>query len=76
MPENSYSLIHCPDKQAEVFDFITQSFYASPADVNELEAAVLLVSDNSSESPGADRWFIKGAFAMLKHLSRGRQEVL
>lgn len=76
MSENSYSLISCPDKQAEVFDFITQSFYADPSSVNELEASVLLASGNSSESPDADKWFIKGAFALLKYLSRGRQEVL
>lgn len=69
------SLISSLEQQKEVFDFITQSFYADPKSVNELEASVLLASDNSSATPGADRWFIKGAFALLKFLSRGEKEV-
>lgn len=69
------SLINNLEQQNEVFDFITQSFYADPKSVNELEAVVLLASDNSSESPGADRFFIKGAFALLKYLSKSKQEV-
>lgn len=75
MSDEACSLISSDaERQAEVFDFITQSFYASPADINELEAAVLLASDNSSPSPGADRCFLKGVFAYIRYLSAEKPE--
>ena len=70
------SLVESPEKQEALLGFITQSFYCDPKSVEELKATVLIASDNSSSTPDADRWFIKGAFALLKYLSKGKQEVI
>lgn len=63
------SLVRNKDAQKEVLDFITQSFYCSPDDAEELKTAVILANDNTSETPNADRWFIEGVFAVLRHLT-------
>ncbi len=76
LPFKRDSLVESLEKQEAMLSFITQSFYCDPKSVEELESAVLLASDNSSSTPNADRWFIKGAFALLKYLSKGKQEVI
>ncbi len=76
LPFKRDSLVESLEKQEALLGFITQSFYCDPASINELESAVFLASDNSSSTPNADRWFIKGAFALLKYLSKGKQEVI
>ena len=76
LPFKRDSLVESLEKQEAMLSFITQSFYCDPVSINELESAVLLASDNSSSTPNADRWFIKGAFALLKYLSKGKQEVI
>ena len=76
LPFKKDSLVESLEKQEAMLSFITQSFYCDPKSVEELKATVLIASDNSSSTPNADRWFIKGAFALLKYLSRGKQEAL
>ena len=76
LPFKRDSLVESPEKQEALLGFITQSFYCDPKSVEELKATVLIASDNSSSTPNADRWFIKGAFALLKYLSKGKQEVI
>ena len=68
------SLVESPEKQEALLSFITQSFYCDPKSVEELKCSVLIASDNSSSTPDADRWFIKGVFALLRFLSRGEKE--
>lgn len=63
------SLVQNKDAQNEVLTFIIQSFYASPKDAEELKTAVILANDNTSKTPNADRWFIEGVFAVLRHLT-------
>ena len=76
LPFKGDSLVESLEKQEALLGFITQSFYCDPKSVEELKATVLIASDNSSSTPDADRWFIKGAFALLKYLSKGKQEVI
>ena len=73
LPFNRDSLVESMEKQEAMLSFITQSFYCDPKSVEELKATVLIASDNSSSTSNADRWFIKGVFALLRFLSRGRQ---
>ena len=68
------SLVENPEKQEALLGFITQSFSCDPRSVEELKCSVLIASDNSSSTPNADRWFIKGVFALLGFLSRGEKE--
>ena len=74
LPFKRDSLVESLEKQEALLGFITQSFYCDPKSVEELKATMLIVSDNSSSTPNADRWFIKGVFALLRFLSRGEKE--
>ena len=67
--DRNTSLVQNKDSQKEVLDFIIQSFYCSPKDSEELKTVIFLVNDNTSKTPNADRWFIEGVFATLKHLT-------
>lgn len=68
--DRNTSLVQNTDAQKEVLDFIIQTFYCSPNDAEELKTAVIIANDNSSKTPNADRWFIEGVFAVLRHLAR------
>lgn len=67
--DRNTSLVQNKDAQKEVLDFIIQSFYSSPKDAEELKTAVIIANDNASKTPNADRWFIEGVFATLRHLT-------
>ena len=73
LPFKRDSLVENTEKQEALLSFITQSFYCDPSSVEEIKTVVLIASDNTSSTPNADRWFIKGVFALLRFLSRGRQ---
>ena len=62
------SLVQSPEKQKRMLDFIVTSYFWSPDDWQELKCAVILASDNSSPTPNADRWFLEGAFAMIRFM--------
>lgn len=67
--DRNTSLVQNKDAQKEVLDFIIQSFYCSPKDSEELKTVIFIANDNSSKTPNADRWFIEGVFATLRHLT-------
>ena len=68
--DRNTSLVQNKDAQKEVLDFIIQSFYCSPKDSEELKTVIFIANDNTSKTPNADRWFIEGVFATLKHLTK------
>ena len=68
--DRNTSLVQNKDAQKEVLDFIIQSFYCSPKDSEELKTAIIIANDNTSKTPDADRWFIEGVFATLRHLTK------
>ena len=47
-----------------------QAFYCSPKDSEELKTVIFIANDNTSKTPNADRWFIEGVFATLRHLTK------
>ena len=63
-----HSIVQNPKRQKEILEFIVTSYSCDPSSVNELMCAVLLANDNSSKTPNADRWFLKGVFAALRFL--------
>lgn len=69
--DSVHSLVRNPEKQKQMLDFIVTSYFCSPDDWQELKCAVILASDNSSPTPNADRWFLEGAFAVIRHTREG-----
>lgn len=63
--EKDHSIVQNPESQKEILEFIVTSYFCDPSSMNELMCAVLLANDNSSKTPNADRWFIKGVFAAI-----------
>ena len=66
--EKDHSIVQNPESQKEILEFIVTSYFCDPSSVNELMCAVLLANDNSSKTPNADRWFLKGVFAAIQFM--------
>ena len=66
--EKDHSIVQNPERQKEILEFIVTSYSCDPSSVNELMCAVLLANDNSSKTPNADRWFLKGVFAAIQFM--------
>lgn len=66
--EKDHSIVQNPESQKEILEFIVTSYSCDPSSVNELMSAVLLANDNSSKTPNADRWFLKGVFAAIQFM--------
>lgn len=74
--EKDHSIVQNPESQKEILELIVTSYFCDPASVEELKCAVFIANDNSSKTPNADRWFLKGVFAVLQFMGGGNGKSL